>query len=275
MARWEKETDGDLNDVMGTIPLWGWALALVRGIFVASILLSGVVLTVILRLPEKLLFGAGRPVTPGITTLVCRAILVVIGLRFIFRGAVMKQGGAVVANHASWLDILVLNARKRIFFVSKSEVSAWPGIGFLARLTGTVFISRNARDAAVQTKTFNDRLSQGHRLLFFPEGTSTDGLRVLPFKSTLFQAFFAQELREKMAIQPVTVLYNAPAGKPDDFYGWWGDMDLGPHLLKVLSTPSRGTATVICHTPLHVRDFSGRKELAMACDKAVSSPFNQ
>jgi len=269
-AKWADKADPEPVK----IPFWAWPLVCVRGVLTAVIFLMGVVMTLILRLPEKLLFNTRRPLTSGITTLVCRSTLWVIGLRFELQGQVMAQGGAVVANHASWLDILVLNARKRIFFVSKSEVAAWPGIGFIARLTGTVFITRNSRDAAAQTEVFNQRLSQGHRLLFFPEGTSTDGLRVLSFKSTLFQAFFAQSLRDKMAIQPVSVRYYAPEGQPDDFYGWWGDMDLGPHLLKVLASPRRGGAKVICHPALNVRDFEDRKKIALACEKSVASAFD-
>ena len=95
----------------------------------------------------------------------------------------------VVANHASWLDIFALNAPQRIYFVSKDEVRDWPGIGWLARATGTVFIARKSREAGVQARLFETRMAAGHRLLFFPEGTSTDGRRVLPFKTTLFAAF--------------------------------------------------------------------------------------
>jgi lyso-ornithine lipid O-acyltransferase len=97
----------------------------------------------------------------------------------------MQHKGALVANHASWLDIFTLNACDRIYFVSKSEVAGWPGIGWLARATGTVFINRQGREAQMQKLLFEARLRAGHRLLFFPEGTSTDGQRVLDFKSTL------------------------------------------------------------------------------------------
>lgn len=251
----------------------GWIRVVLRFVPCILVLLAGVLATLILRLPERLIAGQARPVTSGITTWVCRSLLLIIGIRFTLKGEVMSRGGAVVANHSSWLDILVLNARKRIYFVSKAEVESWPGIGFLARLTGTVFITRRSRDAAKQKILFQERLALRHRLLFFPEGTSTDGLRVIHFKSTLFQAFFAPELRDEMAIQPVTARFIAPPDAPDDFYGWWGDMDLGPHLLKVLAHPRRGAVEIICHDPLFVRDFSDRKALAKACEKSVGSVF--
>ena len=187
----------------------------------------------------------------------------------------MRYPGAVVANHASWLDIFVLNAGKRVYFVSKSEVAGWPGIGWLAKATGTVFITRDAREAATQKAVFEARLSAGHKLLFFPEGTSSDGLRVLPFKSTLFAAFFAPELQGFVRIQPVTVVYRPPAGKDRQFYGWWGDMDFGEHLLKMLAAPAQGSVEVVYHAPVAVADFSDRKALERHCETVVRRTFEE
>lgn len=111
----------------------------------------------------------------------------------------------------------------------------------------------------------------GHKLVFFPEGTSTDGLRVLPFKSTLFAAFFEENLREDIWIQPVSVNYHAPAGEEARFYGWWGDMAFAPHLLKALGARRQGCITVVYHTPLRVRDYADRKVLAKEAEVAVRS----
>jgi len=144
---------------------------------------------------------------------------------------------------------------------------------WLARATGTVFIERNPRRAREQTKLFEARLLAGHKLLFFPEGTSSDGLRVLPFKTTLFAAFFTDHLRDIMFIQPVTVIYHGPAGKPPRYYGWWGDMALGPHLLKTLSTQAQGRVQVIYHTPVKVADFGDRKALAAHVETVVRRGF--
>ncbi len=181
----------------------------------------------------------------------------------------MNRPGAVVANHASWLDIFTLNARKRIYFVSKAEVARWPGIGWLARITGTVFITRDPKAAREQKIIFENRLLAGHKLLFFPEGTSTDGMRVLPFKPTLFQAFFSPELRGEMHIQPVTVTYFAPAGEDERFYGWWGDMDFGSHMIKLLAQRRQGSVKVIYHRPVKVNEFSDRKALAAHVEQVV------
>ena len=207
--------------------------------------------------------------TPHITQIVCKIAFWIMGLRRAVIGTPMRHRGAVVANHTSWLDIFSLNAAQRIYFVSKSEVASWPGIGWLAKATGTLFIERNPKHARKQTEVFQQRLLDNHRLLFFPEGTSTDGLQVLPFKTTLFQSFFAPELRDVIWVQPVTVLYTAPDGTDPRFYGWWGDMSFGGHLLRTLASLRQGQVTTIYHTPLAVADFENRKALAQACEAQV------
>ncbi|MGR3290477.1 MAG: lysophospholipid acyltransferase family protein [Paracoccaceae bacterium] len=253
------------------ITLAGWGRVLVRGLALLLILLCGLILLLLIRLAERPLFGQHRPWTPTITVTVCRLAFLVLGIRRRSVGHIVRGPGAEVTNHSSWLDILALNAGSRIYFVAKSEVAAWPGIGGLARATGTVFIRRFGRDAAAQRQIFETRLNAGHRLLFFPEGTSTDGSLVLPFKSTLFAAFFSEQLRAELSIQPVTVFYQPPPGQSASFYGWWGGMDLGPHMLKVLAAGQQGTVTVVYHPPLKVADFDNRKDLAKACENAVRS----
>ena len=247
----------------------GWVLVVLRGIPLAILVFGGLIVLLTLRLIERPLFGHSRPVTPFISQVVCRNALRLLGIGFETSGELMRERGAIVANHSSWLDIFALNARKRVFFVSKAEVAKWPGIGWLARATGTVFIERNPKKAREQTKLFEDRLKAGHKLLFFPEGTSTDGQRVLRFKTTLFAAFFAPDLRDEIYVQPVTVMYHAPKGQPDRFYGWWGDMDFAPHLLKVLGARKQGRVKLIYHSPAKVSDFPDRKALAAHCEAAV------
>ena len=247
----------------------GWVLMLLRGVLLATVVLVGLVILLAIRLIERPLYGQGRPVTPHITQIVCKIAFWIMGLRRAVIGTPMRHRGAVVANHTSWLDIFSLNAAQRIYFVSKSEVASWPGIGWLAKATGTLFIERNPKHARKQTEVFQQRLLDNHRLLFFPEGTSTDGLQVGPFKTTLFQSFFAPELRDVIWVQPVTVLYTAPDGTDPRFYGWWGDMSFGGHLLRTLASLRQGQVTTIYHTPLAVADFENRKALAQACEAQV------
>lgn len=251
----------------------GWARVLVRGGLLGGVTFGCLGLLLLVRLVERPLFGLQRPLTPHITQFVCRSAFRILGMRFVVRGAPMRHRGAVVSNHVGWLDIFALNAAQRIYFVSKSEVAGWPGIGWLARATGTVFIQRKGGQALEQKNLFEARLRAGHKLMFFPEGTSTDGLRVLPFKSTLFAAFYAGGLDAILWVQPVTLIYAAPEGADPRFHGWWGDMDFASHLLAVLAAPRRGGVEVVLHDPLRVSDFADRKTLAAQCEAMVRSAF--
>ncbi|SDW42195.1 lyso-ornithine lipid acyltransferase [Ruegeria halocynthiae] len=262
---WQSEDEPDPIE----LGVSGWILVFLRGVPLAVLVFGGLIALLAIRLIERPLFGVQRPVTPYISQFVCRNAFRILGIGFCSSGELMQERGAVVANHTSWLDIFALNARKRVYFVSKAEVAKWPGIGWLAQATGTVFIERNPQKAREQTLIFEKRLKAGHKLLFFPEGTSTDGLRVLPFKTTLFAAFFTDELRDIMYVQPVSAIFHAPVGQPDRFYGWWGDMEFGPHLLKTLGARRQGKVELIYHVPAKVSDFENRKALAAHCEQAV------
>lgn len=255
------------------IRLAAWPRVLVKIGLLAALVFGGLALHLLLRLIERPLFGLHRPLTPCLTQIVCRGAVTVLRLRLKILGQPLRDHGALVANHASWLDIFVLNAAVQVYFVSKAEVASWPGIGWLARATGTVFIRRDRRDAASQTVTLQARLRAGHRLLFFPEGTSSDAQRVLPFKTTLFAAFLGPELRDFLQVQPVSVAYAPSAGVDPRALAWWGDMGFGPHLLRVCSMPRAGEVTLIFHPPLRVKDMSDRKRLAQACEATVRAGF--
>ncbi|WP_342075708.1 lysophospholipid acyltransferase family protein [Yoonia sp. SS1-5] len=249
----------------------GWVRVIRRGLPLGILVFGGLVILIVLRLIERPIYGAARPLTPYITQFVCRGAFVILGIRYQTIGAPMPFAGAVVANHSSWLDIFALNARKRIYFVAKSEVAGWPGIGWLARATGTIFVKRDRREAAAQIATFKTRLAAGHKLLFFPEGTSTDGMQVLPFKTTLFAAFFDPELAPHMHLQAVTLIYQAAAGEDPRFYGWWGDMEFGPHLLATLAAERQGDVIVHYHDPVKLTQFADRKALASHLEVQVRS----
>ncbi|MDO5622687.1 MAG: lysophospholipid acyltransferase family protein [Paracoccus sp. (in: a-proteobacteria)] len=265
-ATWRGEAPPDLPRIT---PL-GWLLVVLRGVPIVLWLLATVLLILPLRGVERLFASRRRPVTGPYVQIVCRVVLLILGLRWRRVGLPMAGPGAVVANHSSWLDIFVMNAALPVFFVSKSEVASWPGINILTRVTDTHFVRRDPKLAAEQAAEFSARIRAGHMLLFFPEGTSTDGRRVLPFKPTLFQGFLDPGLPAGLAIQPLTAQYQAPKGADPRFYGWWGDMSLGPHLLTVLAAPRQGQVTVVLHPPIPVRGET-RKTLAAAAENAVRS----
>lgn len=253
----------------------GYFRAIVKLVPLAATLTLGLAIVLALRVLERPLFGYDRPLSPHVTRGVSRLSLRIIGLRCQARGQPMRARGAVVSNHASWLDIFVLNAHQTVYFVSKSEVSRWFFVGWLARATGTVFIARDPRAAKEQRALFEARLRAGHKLMFFPEGTSTDGLRVLPFKSTLFAAFYSPGLDHIMNIQPVTVVYRAPEGQGERFYGWWGDMNFGAHVLKTLAAPRQGSVAVVFHSPIAADAFESRKALCRRCEEAVAAELKE
>ncbi|WP_417258816.1 lysophospholipid acyltransferase family protein [Celeribacter sp.] len=242
-----------------------------RGVPILVMIVLCLVLMMLTRAVERLFKGARRPWSSVFPRFVSRNALRLLGIGLEVTGQPMRHHGAVVANHSAWLDIFVLNAVQRIFFVSKAEVANWAGIGPMAKAAGTVFIKRDRKDAAVQKQMFEERLHMGHKLLFFPEGTSSDGLRVLPFKPTLFAAFFAPELRDEVYVQPVSVAYVAPTGEEPRFYGWWGNMEFVPSLIKVFKAPRQGHVHVTFHDPIAVADVDDRKEMARLCEQAVRS----
>lgn len=246
-----------------------WLRVLWRGGILGALTYGALVVLLLVRLIERPLCGQNRPVTPFITQAVCRAAFSILGIGLHKTGAPMRHKGAVVANHASWLDVFALNAVQRGYFVAKAEVEIWAGIGWLARATGTVFIARRGIEAKRQQALFEARLRAGHKLMFFPEGTSTDAVRILPFKSTLFGAFYSHGLDHILHIQPVTLVYHAPQGRDARFYGWWGDMAFAPHFLMILATPNPGRVEVIFHAPVPVDGFANRKDLSAYCERVV------
>ncbi len=248
-----------------------WLRIVGRAIPLIFVVFGGLALLLLVRVLERPLYGLHRPWTPHITVAVCQWSLRLLGLRCRITGSLKAGTGAFVANHVSWLDIFALNSLCSLYFVSKAEVARWPGIGWLARATGTVFIKRERAEARTQVALFQNRLAAGHRLLFFPEGTSSDGLQVLPFKPTLFASFFNHGVGQDLQIQPITLRYIAPDGADPRLYGWWGDMDFGPHLLTTLAVRRQGEIRIALHPPVNVSDFENRKSLAAALETAVRS----
>ena len=236
--------------------------------------LVGLAVLLPVRLIEKPLFGRERPWSVWVPVWVCRVALKIIGLHLMTSGALSREADALVANHASYLDVIVLNAVGPMIFVSKDDVAGWPGVGWLARLTGTVFIARDPREAGLQREMLLERIEAGHRLLFFPEGTSTDGRQVLNFKSSLFAAFAGTDQQPAKIIQPIAVRYHAADGVDDRIYGWWADMEFAQHFMQTLALSSHGSVTVRMLPPINGEVIEGRKEMARAAEDAVRRAFD-
>ena len=205
----------------------------------------------------------------GVARLWSRICLRLCGLRLVVHGTPVGSG-AIVANHSSWIDILALRSVRLIYFVSKAEVAAWPGVGFIARVTGTVFIERRRTEAKRQEAVLRERIGAGQLLCLFPEATSTDGRRVLPFKSALFSAFYAPD-GPPIAVQPVTIAYTPRPGMPRDLYGWWGSMSFEGHIWDVVTRSTGGIVTVTFHDPMDTIAIPDRKEMARRAGETVAT----
>ena len=181
-----------------------------------------------------------------------------------------------VSNHVSYLDIELLGSLIPGSFVAKSEVRTWPLFGWLARLQRTVFVERRARSSAAQQRdSLTGRLQAGNNLILFPEGTSSDGNRVLPFKSALFSAAEIEIGGAPPTVQPVSIAYTRLDGVPlgrdwRPFLAWYGDMGLASHLWDAVRL-GRVTVEVEFHRPVSIAEFGTRKRLAEYCYGVVSA----
>lgn len=148
----------------------------------------------------------------------------------------IPRRGLVVANHLGYVDILVIGSVCPCVFVAKSDVREWPVFGLLARLAGTVFVRRKApADAARQVDALGAVLRGGHPMVLFPEGTSSGGERVLPFRSSLLQAAVANDLE----VTPAAIHYRvAPPATVEGDIALWGDMKFAAHLWNLLGIGS-------------------------------------
>lgn len=178
-----------------------------------------------------------------------------------------------VSNHVSYLDIPVLGSILPASFVAKMEVAQWPGYGLLAKLQRTVFVDRRRNSTARQRDSIRARLADGDPLVLFPEGTSNDGNRILPFRSALLSvAEIASE--PPLTVQPVSVAYPSVNGLPMGWglrplVAWYGGMELGGHLWR-FSRLGQVEAVVEFHPPVGVADFPSRKELTRYCAEMVA-----
>jgi 1-acyl-sn-glycerol-3-phosphate acyltransferase len=189
---------------------------------------------------------------------------------------VRETGGPVlyVCNHASYLDVTVLGGLLDARFVAKAEVARWPVIGALSRLQGTIFIERRAQGVRNQHDELRQAMQAGGSLVLFPEGTSSDGNHVLPFKSALFAAGDATVGGVEVKVQPVTVAYSRHRGLPmgrrmRPYFAWYGDMTLVDHLWTCMGLGGVGV-DVVFHEPVRLSQFESRKALARHCQTQIA-----
>ncbi len=245
-------------------------------------LLALICWTICLLLPSligKLLLGRAPK---RIIRLWHRSVCVLLGLDIEISGEPTATAPALfVANHVSYLDILVLGTVLDTGFIAKSEVGRWPVIGYLARLIRTVFVNRDKRSSSSrQRDAIAERLAAGESLALFAEGTSSDGTEVLPFKSALFGAVEPRDNTHRVTLQPLTLAYASQSDatlagqKWGANYAWHGDMKLAPHLWHVLGLHG-ACVRVLLHAPVRPTAGSDRKNLASAAQRVVSDGLFQ
>ena len=185
-----------------------------------------------------------------------------------------KDCSFFVSNHLSYLDIPILGSTFPLRFVAKSEVEFWPVFGFLSKLASTIFIKRNRSDSIFQKSKILNLLSSGEKVLMFPEGTTSDGNRVLDFKSSSFSALE----NKNFLIQPIIIYYSNFNGIPINRWlrpaiAWYGSMDLKPHILELVGLTSI-KVRLIYIDPVCSSDFASRKELSIYLENQIKDVYS-
>jgi 1-acyl-sn-glycerol-3-phosphate acyltransferase len=182
-----------------------------------------------------------------------------------------------VSNHSSWVDVPVVGGVLPAAFVAKGDIEGWPVVRTIARLGRTVFVSRQRGSTARERDAMLEVLARGDNLILFPEGTSSDGSRVLPFRSSFFAVAEGRGIADpsrRPLIQPVSVVYDRlnglPAGRSSrPVFAWYGDMDLASHFWRMTQHLDM-RVTVLLHAPLEPTAFPDRKSLAQAVWQTVA-----
>jgi 1-acyl-sn-glycerol-3-phosphate acyltransferase len=252
------------GDVLGFRPLGGRVRAVRR--------MATMVLWTIFCVPVQAILIAlpGRSAEKGFGRLYWRGVAWLMGLKIQVIGSQPRGEGVLfVSNHSSWLDIVVLGAALDARFVAKREVGEWPAISIIARLGRTIFISRSRTQTRGEAGVIRERLAAGDNVMLFPEGTTSDGGRVLPFRSA-----FLSVADHARVVQPVSVVFDRLGGLPAcrrdrPLFAWYGDMDIGSHFWR-LARRAKGRATIVLHAPLDPKEWPDRKALTAACAEVVT-----
>jgi 1-acyl-sn-glycerol-3-phosphate acyltransferase len=165
----------------------------------------------------------------------CLSALRALGVSFVTKGNPPNPGSIITPNHLGYLDILLLAATTPTVFVAKREVRSWPIFGWFARMAGTRFVDREKRSDVLRVvDELAPVLADGLSVAVFLEGTSSDGRRVLPFKSSLLEP----AVQLSGPVVPTALAYVVPANHSvADEVCWWGDMTLPSHLFNLAGLP--------------------------------------
>jgi len=175
-----------------------------------------------------------------------------------------SQPYLLVANHISWLDIHIINSIRPVIFVAKADVSKWPIFGYLASMLGTIFLKREKlSDIKRVIQLMKDKFANQEVVAIFPEGTSSDGKAVLPFKSNLFESAH----QAHVDVLPITIQYTEN-NQYSDRAAFIGDMELIDSIKNILKTDHLVVHVYLSDKlPAHLT----RQELASQAHQLVAS----
>jgi 1-acyl-sn-glycerol-3-phosphate acyltransferase len=202
-----------------------------------------------------------------------RGVAAILGLHLTVHGARTRQRPVVfIANHCSWIDIIALGSVLPGCFVAKAEIAKWPFISWIARLGRTVFVSRGKAKLGRERASLEARLAAGDNVILFPEGTTSDGVRILRFQSSFLAI---AEAPAQPVIQLVTIVYDGLDGLPvrrrdRPLISWYGDMDLASHYPRIGGHRSLH-ATVVLDRPIPPGFYPSRKSLAAALETRLAA----
>lgn len=246
--------------------------AVIRGVSKTTAFL----LITLFLLPVALVYKRLKPEDPfKIPRLFHSIVLRLLGITVQVQGTPSTAAPVLfISNHVSYLDITVLGSLLSAGFVAKAEVLSWPLFGLLARIQNTVFIERRTTRVAEQSALIQNYLEKKRNLVLFPEGTSSDGLTVLPFKSSLFSIIENHSENNKpLTVQPLSITCVKFNGLPmlreeRAKYAWYGDMTLIPHLWNVFKHGAF-VVDVIFHDPLSIPNGANRKDFSTTIQRIV------
>ena len=191
------------------------------------------------------------------------------GMRARMVGTPLKRHVLFVANHLSWLDIMLIAGATGTAFVSKDEVARWPVIGWLARLNNTVFVARTERNAVRgQADALRSALASGQPVALFPEGTTDGGPDLLPFRASLLASLFPP--LPGLKVQPVAIDYGAAAHD----IAWVGQESAGANVKRVLSRRGTTPVTISFLEPVDPAQAGDRKALATAARAEIHAALD-
>jgi len=235
-------------------------------------------ITFILIIPQFICILVKLKNVHVIPVLYHRLLCCLLGIKIQIEGHKNDEPGTIyVSNHLSYLDIIVLSTQLKASFIAKADVEKWPLFGVLAKLSRTIFIERTKAGLKSGSAAIEKRLKKGDQLILFPEGTSNNGREVLPFKSGFFEVLLLQA-DKNFSVQPLTIQLTSingddPRTQEDfDYYAWYGDMTLVPHLWRFFTLKSC-EISISFHDRVQITTDITRKDLAKKCEEAVSIPF--